>query len=100
MEKNMDDARAKVIRQAEDEIHWNCGGDSTYLEWLPRGAAGLDLMLRQMSAQIDRELLILPMPVLQSMADVFIALHKHAFTVWEHRDELNLLASPAPRSAN
>jgi hypothetical protein len=95
MDGELDVARAKILREAEDDINWNCGGNWTYLDWLPRGAAGLDLMLGQMSSQIDRELLVLPLPVLQSMADVFVELHKHAFTVWEHRDELSLLSRPA-----
>lgn len=100
METKVDEGRAKVIHEAEDEIHWNCGGNTAYLEWLPRGAVGLDLMLGQMAAQIDRELLVLPLSVLQTMADVFIALHKHAFMVWEHREELTLLSLPVPAGRN
>ena len=94
----MNETRLKMIREAENEIDCVCGGETGYLDWLPRFAPGIDLMMGHMSAQIARDLEVLPLLVLESMVGAFVALHKHAHIMWRHRDELRLLALHAPSS--
>ena len=91
----MDEARLKLVRDAEEEIHRFVGESTEYLNWMPGGAPGIGLVIADAGTQVDRGVECLPLSVLETLVGMFVAAHKHAYTVWQHRDELTLLSQPA-----
>ncbi len=93
----MDEQRRKLMVDADEEITRICGGETEYLEWLRQNAAGVGLVIADTGTQLlSKAAELLPFPVLETLVGMFVAAHRHAHTMWVHRDELNLLSHPTP----
>ena len=97
-EKDPAHEKEKMMIDANNRIERICGGDTEYLRWLPGAVPGIAVAIADSSALISSSSTIatLPLPVVETLLNLFVAEHRHAYTMWQHREELQLLSRPAP----
>jgi hypothetical protein len=86
----------KIEDAAATEIHRATGGSKDYLHWFASAQPTSWAQFQNFLGVLDRGHGFLPIECFRTLLDLYVASHKHLFSMFEHRGELARLKQPIP----